>query len=180
MNYDNICPICFNEFDKDICGNIINLAITNCNHKFCLQCIIIHGKRKYNCPLCRGEFINPSCISPRNNLSEELQREQEMIFNVAGEDEVDTWYGINNTNQNLYVPRIDIVYDASNVTFSLTDENIANLRNIEVNNRYNEVNTLETEYHIYRLQNSIYDLAMSMDSTTSEEDNNEEDNNNIG
>ena len=28
MNYDNICPICFNEYDKDICGNLINIAIT--------------------------------------------------------------------------------------------------------------------------------------------------------
>ena len=21
MNYDNICPICFNDYDKDTCGN---------------------------------------------------------------------------------------------------------------------------------------------------------------
>ena len=84
MNYDNICPICFNEFELDPCGNPINIAITNCNHKFCLQCIVIHGKRKYTCPICRGEFISPSLISPLSflfNGENSLIEEEQIIMN---------------------------------------------------------------------------------------------------
>ena len=173
MNYDNICPICFNEFDRDICENIINIAITKCNHKFCLQCIILHGKRKYNCPLCRSEFISPNCVSPTNALSEQIRRDQEMIFDVDNQDEmeVEAWYYGNsqNNSQGQIVPRINIVYDASNVTYSIRDENITNLR--PVNNRYNnierEIDTLD-EYPIYHLENSIYDEAISIDSSNTD------------
>ena len=180
MNYDNICPICFNEFDKDICGNIINIAITKCNHKFCLQCIILHGKRKYNCPLCRSEFIDPSCVSPTNALSEEIRRDQEMILDIEAQNEleVNNWYFGRDQDyaQEPLIPRINIVYDASNVTFSVRDENIRNLRTI--NNRYNnnerETDTLD-EYPIYRLENSIYDEAISVDSSSDNDDNDDND-----
>lgn len=181
MNYDNICPICFNEFDKDICGNTINIAITKCNHKFCLQCIILHGKRKYHCPLCRSEFIDPSTVSPTNALSEEIRRDQDLIFDMTSQDdmEVEAWY-YGNTQSGQTIPRINIAYDASNVTFSVRDENIENLRN-EVINRYNNrdqtiTDESDMEYHIQHLQNSIYDLAMRLDynSDVSDESNNEE------
>lgn len=185
MNYDNTCPICFNEFDKDICGNIINIAITKCNHKFCLQCIVLHGKRKYNCPLCRSEFINPTCISPTNALSEEIRRDQEMILDIEAQNEleVNNWYFGEDQGytQRPLIPRINIVYDASNVTFSVRNENIRNLR--VANNRYNDDNQFETdsldnEYRIYRLQNSIYDLEMPLDNSSS--DNDEENQENEG
>ncbi len=185
MNYDNICPICFNDYDKDICGNLINIAITKCNHRFCLQCIIMHGKRKYNCPLCRKEFIDPNSILFGNDLSEQIRRDQELIFDVENQDEmaVEAWYYGNsqNNSQGQIVPRINIVYDASNVTFSVRDENIENLRN-EVINRYNNRDQsgnddLNTQYHIQRIQNSIYDLAMSLGYTSEDSNSSNNDEN---
>lgn len=182
MNYDNICPICFNEFDKDICGNIINIAITKCKHKFCLQCIIIHGKRKYNCPLCRSNFIDPNTVSPTYALSDEIRRDQDLIFDMGSQNEmeVEAWY-YGNTRTGQIIPRINITYDASNVTFSVREENIENLRN-EIINRYNNreqtiIDETDMEYHIQRLQNSIYDLEMILESD-SDSTNNEENNQN--
>ena len=142
-------------------------------------------KKKYNCPLCRSEFINPTCISPTNALSEEIRRDQEMILDIEAQNEleVNNWYFGEDQGytQRPLIPRINIVYDASNVTFSVRNENIRNLR--VANNRYNDDNQLETdsldnEYRIYRLQNSIYDLEMPLDNSSS--DNDEENQENEG
>merc|ERR1712070_1199648 len=109
----------------------------------------------------RSVFINPTCISPTNALSEEIRRDQEMILDIEAQNEleVNNWYFGRGQDyaQEPLIPRINIVYDASNVTYSIRDENIRNLRTI--NNRYNnnerETDTLD-EYPIYRLENSIY------------------------
>ena len=37
-----------------------------------------------------------------------------------------------------------------------------------------ETDSLDNEYRIYRLQNRIYDLAMSLDNTSSDSENNED------
>ena len=93
------------------------------------------------------------------------------------------WYYGNsqNNSQGQIVPRINIVYDASNVTFSVRDENIENLRN-EVINRYNNRDQsgnddLNTQYHIQRIQNSIYDLAMSLGYTSEDSNSSNNDEN---
>ena len=94
-----------------------------------------------------------------------------MILDIEAQNEleVNNWYFGRGQDyaQEPLIPRINIVYDASNVTFSVRDENISNLRTI--NNRYNnnerETDTLD-EYPIYRLENSIYDEAISVDSSS--------------
>tara|TARA_Y100001970_G_C14249821_1_gene870970 strand:+ start:3539 stop:4567 length:1029 start_codon:yes stop_codon:yes gene_type:complete len=48
---DECCCICM---EKSIQGK--NIAVLNCGHTFCLQCILIHHQRSNNCPLCRNEY----------------------------------------------------------------------------------------------------------------------------
>ncbi len=171
-----MCPICFNEFDLDICGNLVNIAITKCNHKFCLSCIIQHGKRKYTCPICRGEFISPSIISPLSFLfnGESSFIEEEQIImnnNDQSETEINNWYYGPNQEfaQEPLLPRINITYDSSNVTFSYRDENIRNL-----STEPTLENNLNNDIHIYPLNNSIYDEAISLGDSTDNEDNTDE------
>lgn len=159
MNYDNCCPICFNEFDLDICDNLVNIAITKCNHKFCLSCIILHSRSKYTCPLCRGEFISPdhTSFSLFGQDDDIIQRELEIASNIQRDMEVNSWYFGNNQDhyQEPIMPRINISYDASNVTFSYRD-----------NNQTNENDNI----NLYHLESSIYDMALSFESTDIDDD----------
>tara|TARA_Y200000002_G_scaffold320107_1_gene279781 strand:+ start:1521 stop:2189 length:669 start_codon:yes stop_codon:yes gene_type:complete len=107
IDYDNNCPICIEEFETDVCGNFINYAVTKCGHKFCLSCIVRHGKRKNLCPLCRQEFLNPIHFSPKafdspqsifNDIENEEQilQRYELNYNITRsvDDEIDVenWY----------------------------------------------------------------------------------------
>ena len=167
MNYNNTCPICFNDFDCDICGNFINIAITKCNHIFCLPCIIYHSKRKTNCPLCRGEFLEENIIE--NDLSDQNNSIMNNInfFNyLENTSEIDTWYYGNN-QENL--PHINIVYDASNITLSMSYENnFLNITNNDLSNNvirnrrlitnYDEVTSIESSSSINSSNEDSEDL----------------------
>ena len=48
---DEECAIC----KKNICP--INNCVTECNHKYCLKCLIEHLKRNNTCPLCREKVL---------------------------------------------------------------------------------------------------------------------------
>jgi len=64
-----------------ICTNIIcdtNKCITNCNHTFCLSCILKHLHTNKNCPLCR-ELI---CESSEDESSESSQEESRRTPNI--------------------------------------------------------------------------------------------------
>lgn len=97
IDYENMCPICLNTFKTDSSGNHIDIGITDCNHKFCLTCIVRHGKRRNTCPMCRNEFLDPYNFSPRAfHSEEELIVANNMGYDVEvdsqGEIEVMNWY----------------------------------------------------------------------------------------
>ena len=50
LEEETSCPICFLDFTHK------NVCVTKCGHKFCLECILTHHKRKNDCPLCRAEL----------------------------------------------------------------------------------------------------------------------------
>lgn len=54
----NECPICYEVLEDK------NVTVTNCNHKFCTECLITHARKSNDCPLCRS------------NLTREPKREQ--------------------------------------------------------------------------------------------------------
>lgn len=57
----DICSICLEELN--------NYCITNCNHKYHLDCLNKSIKINYNCPLCRKliKSIDNKLISSRNS-----------------------------------------------------------------------------------------------------------------
>ena len=51
MNYDNICEICFNEYDE-------HTITLNCNHKFHMYCVKLSINKNIVCPYCRTRVSN--------------------------------------------------------------------------------------------------------------------------
>jgi len=193
---DDICPICFNNFEKDINGKDINFAITNCNHKFCLSCIVRHGKHKNLCPMCRGEFLDPKNFSPRsfnNNDENNLVLDN---FNLNN-NSFSSWFDYYNINEPLLSR--NTILSTTNLS-NETNENIRNLSNrinntnILTNNFYDEVLSLQyssdesleeipiinsnnnnnVEIDTYLLYNQIYDEALSIINTDDENEVDEE------
>lgn len=56
------CCICMETLQSDK-----NIAITQCGHTFCLQCLLIHFTEKNSCPLCRTTLISKSDLYPNQN-----------------------------------------------------------------------------------------------------------------
>tara|TARA_X000000950_G_C13409664_1_gene455526 strand:- start:27 stop:506 length:480 start_codon:yes stop_codon:yes gene_type:complete len=67
MNTENISLSRNNEIQEDecpICYNVLgtnNVAISRCNHTFCLSCYVKHTRNSNACPMCR-ELLDPSII----------------------------------------------------------------------------------------------------------------------
>ncbi len=60
---ENSCPICMEEFnDKQA-----NTTITECGHKFCTTCFIIHTRRNNTCPCCRFALIKNQSQTERDH-----------------------------------------------------------------------------------------------------------------
>lgn len=68
------CPICFEKIQK------YGFCVTNCNHQFCMNCMIEAMKKKKNCPLCR-ENMDPNPASV-----EETNRENLFAYNQGQEE----------------------------------------------------------------------------------------------
>lgn len=52
------CPICLTNFEET------NIAITKCGHKFCLECMMTHGRSNHTCPLCRADICKEVTKKP--------------------------------------------------------------------------------------------------------------------
>jgi hypothetical protein len=50
-NESYVCAICMESLDSNK-----NFARTNCNHSFCLTCLMQALKHKNNCPICRSNI----------------------------------------------------------------------------------------------------------------------------
>ena len=96
---DEECAIC----KKNICP--INNCVTECNHKYCLKCLIEHLKRNNTCPLCREkileEALNQNSIDDSsdesNNESEEIASNQPEVIEIKSYE----YYGKISVNRNL-------------------------------------------------------------------------------
>ena len=60
------CPICFNSH------NIVRTFLTNCNHSFCVECMVTHLKRDVHCkcPMCRTRVtrLESKQVNPSGNI----------------------------------------------------------------------------------------------------------------
>lgn len=81
------CVICAESLNKNYCR-------LDCEHEFCLSCIMKHSRNTNTCPLCRSEF----CEKPKKieSISDTLIRE---ILNVEAHENAD--YENFNDSENL-------------------------------------------------------------------------------
>lgn len=68
----DICCICIDIINKDK-----NFAKTNCQHLFCLSCLLEALKKKQNCPICRADIQ----VDKPNNTKELTLTEGVEIIN---------------------------------------------------------------------------------------------------
>ena len=55
LNYDKLKE---DKLDCPICLDIINseVIVTNCDHRFCYDCLLTHLRNNNKCPMCRTEL----------------------------------------------------------------------------------------------------------------------------
>uniref|UniRef100_A0A6C0C6R4 RING-type domain-containing protein n=1 Tax=viral metagenome TaxID=1070528 RepID=A0A6C0C6R4_9ZZZZ len=59
------CPICYEPIKK------YGFCTTNCDHTFCMDCMVRHLQINQSCPLCRGEVAPPpDNVQPDNDTYE--------------------------------------------------------------------------------------------------------------
>ena len=96
MTEENECPICKKNMSS------INYCVTECNHNYCLLCLIEHLKVNNNCPLCREKILE----EPLYDSSSELTSDASSI-NINGNIELGIpvnhyeFYGKISLNKNL-------------------------------------------------------------------------------
>jgi len=70
MNNDK-CAICLEEIKEE------NVKL-KCNHKYCVNCFVLHSRVSNKCPLCRREYskpINKTRFSSNLDISDDVVTE---------------------------------------------------------------------------------------------------------
>ena len=62
------CPICMEKIDKK------GIVITECNHKFCLTCILVNYDHSIKCPMCRSLIIDKNKLIKKTQIASTLSR----------------------------------------------------------------------------------------------------------
>jgi hypothetical protein len=177
------CPICMNVINKDASNNPINIGITSCGHIFCLSCIIKHSKRKYTCPMCRSEFIDPTQHSQDNMEENNVVTDwvftswQQQLDNINMTSQIDTSQIY--TSQ-IYTSQIDtsqIDTYTTGTTNSITLQNLSidlcdpHLISTYISNEETIINPLiifepepEENIIIEIMENEIYDCSITIHS----------------
>ena len=60
------CPICYETIQNK------NYIVTNCNHKFCSNCILRLNRSSNSCPLCRANLTNFPIAESINNQNDNI------------------------------------------------------------------------------------------------------------
>jgi hypothetical protein len=140
------CPICLEEFSNN------NYLVTNCNHKFCIDCIFQHfqndnQKNCDKCPLCRNVFVKKRKTKNYNR--------NRIIIDSDEEDHV-TW-SISRTGDNNN--------DDINLSFE-SDFNISNSFEPVLSSSNNdtiELQPINLDSSFYSVQNEIINTIEYVD-----------------
>ncbi len=113
------CLICYEEIKTNNC------CITECNHAFCLTCMIKASLKKKECPYCRDKLFKNECKDIDVEVDEDVEE------NIIGEIE----FSENGESDSDYEPEINL------------DINIISFRNHIFTNSYLKKNI---QYQSYR------------------------------
>jgi len=78
------CPVCYEEID------VVNYAVTPCNHILCSKCIYKCVRQKMDCPICRFKFENKRRICKTyilpplpNSIIEDFENHRKTEFTIG-------------------------------------------------------------------------------------------------
>lgn len=142
------CPICYNVLGTN------NVAITRCNHTFCLSCYVKHTRNSNECPMCR-EILDPNII--------QAMPEHREVENV----EITTMYSfipINNNYSetiNLDATSTGELYNYNNFHDEMQNAiiNINEIENMERNNENIHTNIINSMNNLSNMYNHNLDIS---------------------
>jgi|TARA_B110000483_G_scaffold241784_1_gene325712 hypothetical protein len=156
---DDNCPICY-----EVMGHK-NYIITNCNHKFCFDCLTKSCQNKNECPLCRAEIENLKCkklplfrnIDLFDNICDSLSNPAYNIFNHIDEmknkifDSIINFKDIFTEEENEFKELILDKLKSSEILSNLLDLSLLDNTNLFVNeiiirNTFNMIKWYEMNY----------------------------------
>uniref|UniRef100_A0A6C0JP38 RING-type domain-containing protein n=1 Tax=viral metagenome TaxID=1070528 RepID=A0A6C0JP38_9ZZZZ len=112
------CAICKNNISSN------NLCKTNCNHMYCLSCLLLHLKNDNRCPLCRATIEDSE-----SSESEEEDNDTDTPIEITHSYRYEL-NGVVSVNYNLkiliYIFIVSIQYNV--IMFSLFMNNIIKLK----------------------------------------------------
>ena len=75
------CPICYETIQNK------NFIVTNCNHTFCSNCILILNRTSNSCPLCRADLTTFPIPENNNVIQDNAVYSNEFYRNILEESE---------------------------------------------------------------------------------------------
>ena len=172
------CSICLNNLQS--CGTVK----TNCNHIFCVTCIIkhSHSKNGHLCPMCRQEYVSDNTIK-HNDLTNRFRYHHNVIHNTACDLMEYMWFehsSINNNKRREYIESSYNNYSGNYPYYLQTMDIIENLdADHEVKNKLTDC-FHKTLLHDFTIQLTCDLDVINTDSIPDEDDGGDNDGDNDG
>ena len=152
---DEECPICYNVLGTN------NVAITRCNHTFCLSCYVRHTRDSNECPMCR-EILDPSIIPQQNVEVINIEVPNMYSYGIDG-----LYIDYTNNNQrntetiNLNATSTGELYNYNNFHDEMQNAivNINEIENMERNNENIHTNIIESMNNLSNMYNNNLDIT---------------------
>lgn len=149
------CPICYNVLGTN------NVAITRCNHTFCLSCYVRHTRNSNECPMCR-EILDPSIIPQQNVEVINVEIPNMYSYGIDG-----LYIDYTNNNQrntetiNLNATSTGELYNYNNFHDEMQNAivNINEIENMERNNENIHTNIIESMNNLSNMYNNNLDIT---------------------
>lgn len=79
------CPICFQDLDGDLREEGVTRARLDCEHKFCLSCIMKWSEKCRTCPYCRAAYcaiqiLGTGSIISKLQLGEPMMKKDQIML----------------------------------------------------------------------------------------------------
>lgn len=146
------CPICFEILESDK-----NVAITNCKHRFCSQCIFKHVSQNNSCPFCREKLY--MTLHDDDDDDDDTDDEITLGDDEDDEDEYDDddedQYTDDEDNEGL--ENIDAIIENLKTKYNYKDLVVLLLQ------RYNNDDAKYTQQKVDKMGDDFWDVIYSID-----------------
>jgi zinc-RING finger domain len=142
------CPICFECINPNK-----NFTVTNCNHRFCSQCIFKHASQNNSCPFCRTELYEEEI----HEVSDDEDDDEITLGSEDDEEEYDEDDDEDEEEDNEGLSNIDSIMVALQAKFSYKDLSVLLLQ------RYSSEDAKYTQEKVDDMGDEFWDTVYEVD-----------------